>query len=293
MRSRVLFVPISAEAAPTVIAIRALADALGRSLTVLDQRVGDDLLLEQTTDLVIIKQIDHKAFDPSLHNVTVILPGGSEAFVRDVAVRHPDMPRSWWLTHASEGIATCMRLLETGAVAVMADSFTLDGEALLLPDAEPLGIAGELELYHDLQSRNHHPYDVTVQTLANSTNYRPGPDGWHDLSGRAAHVISGPFLFLPRGNWRVDLDVDIDCEGGRIRLFFEWGAPSGHRNSFETVIKESGNYAVALETDFERPDAAQCLIATNASHLQGRLRLNRCNITRLDKPLGAAIPNWR
>lgn len=292
MTSRVLFVPISVETAPIVIALQALADAHGRSLSILDQRVGDDLLLEQTADLVVIKQIDHKAFDPSRHNVTVVLPEGSEAFVKDVASRHPDMPRSWWLIHASEGIATCMWLIEMGAMAVAADSFTIDGAPLPLATTGRLGVAAELALYRDLQSRVHHPYDVTKQTLANSTNYRPGTVGWHDLSGRAAHVISGPLFFLPRGNWKVDLDFDIDCDGGHIRLFFEWGAPSGYRNNFESVIKESGNYAVTLETDFERPDAAHCLIATNASHLQGRLRLNHCVITRLDKPAGAAIPNW-
>jgi len=292
MNSRVFFVPISVETAPTVIAVQALANVQGRSLTILDQRVNDDLLLEQITDLVIIKQIDHKAFDPSRHNVTVILPEGSEAFVKDVANRHTDMPRSWWLIHASEGIATCMWLIEAGAAAIPVDSFTIDGSSLPLSTTDRLGAAGELEIYRELQSPAHRPYDVTVQALANSTNYRPGADGWHDLSGRAAHIICGPFFFLPCGKWKADLDFDINCEGGHIRLFFEWGAPSGHRNNFESVIKESGNYAVTLETDFERPDAAHCLIATNASHLQGRFRLNRCVLTRLDKPAGAAISNW-
>ena len=292
MTSPVIFVPISIETGPTVIAIQALADALGRSLTVLDQRVGDDLLLEQTAELVVIKQIDHKTFHPSHHNLTVVLPEGSEAFVMDIASRHPDMPRSWSLIHASEGIATCIWLIEMGASAVAAESFTIDGALLPLTRTAPLGGAAELELYRELQSPDHRPYDVTAQTLANSTNYRPDMLGWHDLSGRAAHMICGPLFFLPQGSWKVDLDFDLDCDGGHIRLFFEWGAPSAHRNSFASVIKESGNYAVTLETDFSHPDAAQCLIATDASHLQGRIRLNRCVIQRLDKPAGAAIPNW-
>ena len=292
MTPPVLFVPISLETAPTVIAIQALADALGRSLIVLEQRVGDDLLQKQSADLVVIKQIDHKAFHPSRHNLTVVLPEGSEAFVKDVASRHPDMPRSWSLIHASEGIATCMWLIEMGAIAVAAESFTIDGASLPLANTDRHGGAAELELYRELKSRDHSPYDVTAQTLANSTNYRPDTLGWHDLSGRASHVICGPFFFLPRGSWQVNLDFDIDCDGGHVRLFFEWGAPSGHRNNFESIIKESGNYAVTLETDFDHPDAAQCLIATNASHLQGRLRLNNCMIQRLDKSAGTAIPNW-
>jgi len=292
MTSRVYFIPLSVETAPTVIAFQALADAQGRSLTVLDQLVSDDLLLQQTTDLVIIKQIDHKVFDPSRHNVTVVLPEGSEAFVRDVAGRHPDMPRSWCLIHASAGIATCIWLLEKGAVAVAANSCMFDGAPLPLIPTDRLGGAAELELYRGLQSRDHHPYDVTAQTLANSINYHPGTTGWHDLSGRGAHVICGPFLFLPCGIWKIDVDFDIDCEGGTIRLLFEWGSPSDHRINFESVINESGNYAVTLETDFQRPDAAHFLIATNASHLQGLIRLNSCTITRLDKPACAAVPNW-
>lgn len=292
MTSHVLFVPISIETAPTVIALQDLADARGQSLTILDQRVSDNLLLEMTTDLVVIKQINHKAFDPSRHNVTVILPQSSEAFVRDVANRHPDMPRSWWLIHASEGIATCIWLIETGANAVEADHFTIDSVPLALTTTERLERAEELELYRGLQSREDHPFDVTAQTLANSANYHPDAVGWHDLSGRAAHIICGPFFFLPPGSWKVDLALDIDCDGGHLRLFFEWGAPSDHRNNFESVIKESGSYAITLETEFKRPDAAQCLIATNASHLQGRLRLNHCLITRLDKPAGVAIPHW-
>lgn len=292
MDTRVFYVPISAETAPTVIAFQNLADRCGLSLTVLDQRVNDDLLLEQTTNLVIIKQIDHKAFDASRHDLTVIFPEGSESFVKDVANRHADMPRSWWLIHASEGIATCIWLIEAGAMAAEPGSFAIDGVLLPLAKPESLGAAAELELYREMQSPAHRPYDVTAQVLANSTNYCPGPDNWHDISGRAAHLICGPFFFLPHGKWKVDLDLDIDCEDGHIRLFFEWGAPSGHRNNFESVIKESGNYAVTLETDFERPDAAHCLIATNASHLQGCLRFNRCVITRLDTPTGAAISNW-
>ncbi|MBK1970587.1 hypothetical protein JIX58_15305 [Brevundimonas diminuta] len=292
MTSCVFFVPISAETAPTVIAIQALANAHGRSLTILDERVSDELLLDQITDFVVIKQIDQKAFDPSRHNLTVILPEGSEAFVQDVANRHPDMPRSWWLIHASESIATCMWLDEAGARTLPADSIKIDGSPLPLTTTDRFGHASELLLYRELHSRPHYPYDVTAQTLAHSVNYHPDTTGWHDLSGRAAHLINGPFFFLPQGNWKVDLDFDVDCDGGHIRLFFEWGAPSGHRNNFESIIKKSGNYAVTLETYFDRPDAAHCLVATNASHLQGRMRLNRCVITRLDKPANSPIPNW-
>lgn len=293
MTARILFIPLSVEAAPTVIALQSLAATQERSLIVLDQRATDDLVLEQTADLIVIKQIDPKAFNPTRHNITIVLPSGSEAFVQDVANRHPDMTRSWCLIHASEGIATVMWLMEAGALAVPANGLTIDGAVLpLLPIHCPVVAAPEFELYRELYCCEQTPYDVTAQTIANSSHYAPNIEGWHEVSGRASHAVCGPYFFLPSGDWKVDLDLDVDCEGVGLRLFFEWGAPSGHRNNFESVLKESGHYAVTLETNFAHPDAAHCLIATNASHLQGRLRLNRCVVTRLDKSAGMRIPNW-
>lgn len=292
MASRILFVPLSTEASPTIIALRALCDRRGRSLEILDERATDERLAERTADIVVIKQLDLKAFTPAAHDITVVVPSGSDAFVEDLVRRHPDMSRPWCLIHGSEGIASCIWLSEEGAALVQANGFTVDGDTLELEDTAKAGAAPELALYSGLQCRGGASFDITAQTIANSPNLAPDKDGWHDLSGRAAHVVCGPYFFLPKGSWKIDIDVDVDCQDGHVRLFFEWGSPSGHRTNFESILRESGRYAVTLETDFDRPDAAHCLIATNASHLQGRMRLHRCAITRLDTPGGESLPGW-
>lgn len=293
MGQRILYVPLSVQAAATVVALQALANAQSLSLAVLDHRVTDEDLASQTSDLVVIKQIELGRFTPANYPLCALIPEGSEAFVQDVVNRHPSHPRSWCLIHGSEGIATAIWLSESGAPVILASEFEHNGQRLALgPQHHFADAASELEMYRGLQCRSGIGFDITSQTEANSPNLSTDAEHWHDLSGRAEHIIVGPYFYIPFGNWTVDIDFDVDVDEGHVRLFFEWGSPSGHRNNFESVLKESGRYAVSLETDFARPDAAHCLIATNASHLQGRLRLRKCVITRLDAPKNLPLPNW-
>lgn len=291
MASQFFYVPLSSETADTVHALRDAAAARNLSFSVIEERADDAMLQNATTDVVVFKLLNIERFTPSLHIIEVVVPVSSEALMDYYVQLHPDMSRVWCSIHASIALADIVWLKDTGARLTPSSQLQLAGQPVPLhvPYLPP---APELRLFKDLSLDKGTVYDITHETLAHSENYRPDAEGWTDLSGRATHAVFGPYLFLPPALWRVDIEFQVDCEDGTNRLFFEWGPASAARTNFESVVRRSGTYAVTLQSEFGLADASHCLIATNSSHLQGRMRVLKVSLQRLSNGSATRIDGW-
>lgn len=293
-----IFIPPSWRAGTIRKAIEAAAAAQGLNTHFFAERATDALLLNPTAQINIYQQLDFKALTASAARWIVVPPPGSEDAVRLFQTLHPDLGRAWAVTHGSEGLATALWLVELGAELVTEDQLRIGGALLESADIKPTDrlAASELSAYEGFHIPTGPTWSLGDSLLASSPELTTDFDKWHDLSGRARHLLIGPHIFLPAGEWRVDLEFDVDVEEGAPRLFLEWGGASQKRTGFTTIIRASGSYEASLENHFQHPDAAQCLIATDAAQLQSKFRFNSCKLTRLAKsaPLRAhaVLDNW-
>ena len=101
-----------------------------------------------------------------------------------------------------------------------------------------------------------------------------------DLTGRPRILVYGPHIDLPPGNWRATVRLDVDPEGGQLRLRLEWG--QGTRMATASVtIKEPGRYAIRLNQDWLDPGAAEMRLWLDEASFGGRLTLLDVQVERL------------
>lgn len=293
-----IFIPPSWRAGTLRQAIEAAAAAQGLTVEFVPERATDALLLASQAQINVYQQLDFQALTPAAAHWTVVPPPGSEDAVRLFQTLHPDLGRAWAVTHGSEGLAAALWLTEYGAELVAEDNLRIGENLVEIAELAPTdqSAAPELAPYAGFHVRTGREWSLDASLLANSPGLTTDSEEWHDLSGRARHLLIGPHIFLPAGEWRVDLEFDIDVEEGAPRLFLEWGGASLKRVGFTTIVRTSGTYQASLESRFDHPDAAQCLIATDAAQLQGRFRFKGCKLTRLGKgappQTHAVIDNW-
>ena len=102
-----------------------------------------------------------------------------------------------------------------------------------------------------------------------------------DLTGRMRPVVYGPYIRLPEGRWRAELNVTVDTENSHVPLIFEWGA-GVEFSRVVTTIRQAGTYAVSLEHVWEQPDAAQLRIWIQYPIFQGVLGFQGCEVNRVE-----------
>ena len=282
--SRPIFIPPSWQAGYIRQAIEVAAKEQGLSFHFVVERATDALINNAASQVTLYQQLDYDALTPGAANWLVVLPPGSEDCVRLFQTLHPDLGRPWAATHGSEGLAAALWLVEHGAQIVTEKTLEAIRAGLKIepPPPENTTAAAELAPYAGFGVPLGQSWRLNDSLVANSHNFVADADGWHDLTGRARHLLVGPHIFLPSGAWRIEIEFDVDVEQGRPRFLFEWGGAALERTKFSTIIKKSGRYQVALESRFSRPDAAHCLVATDAAQLQSKFRLSSCVLTRLE-----------
>lgn len=281
---RPIFLPPSWRAGYIRQAIETAAAEQGLSFQFVADRATDASVEGPASQITLYQQLDYDALTLGAADWLVVLPPGSEDCVRLFQTLHPDLGRSWAATHGSEGIAAALWLVEHGAQITTEGALRIGQASLKIEDPHPPSTtaAPELALYSSFGAPLGRTWRIDDSLAANSPNYVTDLAGWHDLTGRARHLLVGPHTFLPSGTWRIDIEFDVDVEQGKPRFLFEWGGAALERTRFSTIIRKSGRYQVALESHFARPDAAHCLIATDAAQLQSKFRLSSCALTRLE-----------
>ena len=101
-----------------------------------------------------------------------------------------------------------------------------------------------------------------------------------DLTGKMRPIIYGPYICLPAGRWRVDLEFTVDPERAHAPLLFEWGFGNDYCRVV-TEIRHRGRYAVSLDRVWPQADAAQLRIWTAHPVFQGQFGFGGCRVTRM------------
>ncbi len=111
-----------------------------------------------------------------------------------------------------------------------------------------------------------------------------------DATGRARGIVHGPYVELSPGLWRAEIDVSVDPEGGKLPLFFEWGAGADFLR-LPVKLTTAGVYCVSLERAWYSPEPAQVRLWISEPIFQGRIDFLGCRVTRLgdapDRPPAA------
>jgi hypothetical protein len=105
-----------------------------------------------------------------------------------------------------------------------------------------------------------------------------------DLTGRGRILVYGPFQMLPVGRWRIEVEFDLDPEGGELFLRFEWGGAL----EFETLrvkCSRSGRYRVVLHKTWTAEAPAELRVWVDRATLFGSLQMLGATV----RPVGGHI----
>ncbi|WP_428151664.1 hypothetical protein [Brevundimonas sp.] len=101
-----------------------------------------------------------------------------------------------------------------------------------------------------------------------------------DMTGRMRPMVHGPYLHLPAGRWKVDLNFTVDPEKAHAPLLFEWGSGVEFCRIM-TEIRYRGAYSVSLDRIWEEPDAVQLRIWPAHPVFEGQFGFRGCRVTRM------------
>lgn len=270
-----VFVPLSLETGHFVARIEQLAAAQGKSVQVSYVKASDATVLDRTADVTIYHEVEYGAFTHGGPEWTVVPALSLDSYLGFFQTIQPDLPDHWSLTQASGAAAVAHWLEQTGGQVITFDD---------IPEADTAFVSRTTsKLMADMHGKAHHApgtsWDWRDAFIATSPEYKPDENGWVDLTGRARHILTGPFIFIQPGIWNVVMDIEVDVETGVPRFAFQWGGASLEKTLFTTLVRKSGRYQVSVDAKISKLDAAHCLVATDAAQLQGFLRLDSFKLT--------------
>lgn len=278
-----VFIPPSLQSAAILSSIEQMAAQEGRTTAFIADKATDALVAAPVADICIYQEVDFAALSGRADNWTLAVPDAVDSCVALYNSLHPDLPVSWALTHGSAGVAAVHWLLNGGANILR---FASDSKGTAISSAVQEASDTLESLYNPWPVPVGKTWDWRAPLIATSDNYRLNTDGWLELSGRARHLLAGPFIYLPAGVWSLVLVIEVDVETGVPRLAFQWGGAALDKTVFSTLIRKSGRYQIRLDAVFDRPDAAHCIIATDAAQIQGYLKLGDVKLSYIS-PLGS------
>ncbi len=191
------------------------------------------------------------------------------------------------ITRQSEWLARCAQLESEGASIIDGNEVHITlpklGDVVRAPldahheNIEPcLGVYAEFPLVHGAKAR----WRASLfHCSSRGSRVVAGDDGLTeiDLTGRAGPLISGPYIHLPKGRWRLKIVLEIDPQGGASQLAFDWG-DNHHRVYFEAAPNVSGIYEVLMETIRHEAWCGEFRIISLHPHFKGKLRFSGCDI---------------
>lgn len=101
-----------------------------------------------------------------------------------------------------------------------------------------------------------------------------------DMTGRMRPMVHGPYIRLPAGRWKVNLDFTVDPEKAHAPLLFEWGSGADYCRIM-AEIRYRGIYSVSLDRIWPEADAAQLRIWPAHPVFEGQFGFRGCRVTRM------------
>lgn len=284
--SKVLFIPPSWDSLRYREHFAAEAEArgveavfVGEPLTLAHLTHPDKLVIAQSISAEIASQVDEDWIVLTMEN-----PAGTADVFQSM---HPDEGHLWAATHASAGLAMGGWLLELGARGHHA-SDDLAWPDLVLPglvhmdvhEPPPLPTDTPLAVYDDIRIPVGKTWTWKAGVLGGENPAALRAGAWIDLTGHARHLVNGPHIFLPPGQWKAQLGVSIDIETSNPRFVCQWGGGAHATLVREIAVRHSGHYQVTMTTRLDWPDAVRFLFASKTALFSGRAKIGDLRVWR-------------
>ena len=114
--------------------------------------------------------------------------------------------------------------------------------------------------------------------ILNFSDYTVLPDGRIriDLTGKTRPLIYGPYIELPKGKWKVN--VQFEAEPDEIcYLLFDWGVGDDVARC-STTIARAGAYEIVLEHERSTPGAWEIRAWAERGHFSGAINFVSCSV---------------
>lgn len=101
-----------------------------------------------------------------------------------------------------------------------------------------------------------------------------------DVTGRSRFLISGPYIFLPKGRWRAAVRIAFDEGAARARYHADWGGGQLHV-AHEFSPERSGVYEIILDREWDEPGPSELRVALLEGVFHGGIVLQGAHISRI------------
>lgn len=91
-----------------------------------------------------------------------------------------------------------------------------------------------------------------------------------DMTGPPRSLLRGPYLWAPKGRWKIAARFSIDADGARQELQFRWGPPL-NPTTLRTSTERPGIYELELEAEWDEIDGMELTIALIHGCVSGEL----------------------
>lgn len=188
-----------------------------------------------------------------------------------------------------------LRVLDLSRKIVAARNFegslTSPAETLPYPFSQMTGVVGDLRPATAVEERFQEALAFVGQGAARWApeifQYTPGPEGAEqpgvlDITGRPRFLVFGPYMFLPRGVWRITARMGFDVDAGARPYQIQWG------DSLDYVFHDftpgqSGVFEITLEREWKTHAASEIRLMLVEGAFHGRLSWLGATVSRVDQ----------
>ncbi|MBJ7485253.1 hypothetical protein [Brevundimonas sp.] len=111
----------------------------------------------------------------------------------------------------------------------------------------------------------------------------PGPAGVLDTTGRPRMMVSGPYLYLPPGNWRACLRFGVDAAAAKHQFRLDWGTRTACVSEY-VVPGAPGRYELELDFIWSEVDVAEIRIILMEGSFSGTVLFEGITVRQIEMP---------
>lgn len=255
------------------LAMRGHAEAQG--LSVIEVVTGEELI---RSEIVLSSDLDLiRSMGASAERTTVLdLP----AFINLADCPDPDRP---------------LRVLDLSRQIAAAREFerplASPAATLPYPFSEMKGVADDLRPITAAEEHFRQALEVIGKGSARWApeifHYTPGPEGATtpgvmDITGRPRFLIFGPYIFLPKGVWRMTARLGFDTDAGDRPYQIHWGDSSDYV-SHDFTPSRSGVFEITLEREWRTHAVSEIRLMLVEGAFHGTLSWLGATVSRVDQ----------
>lgn len=107
-----------------------------------------------------------------------------------------------------------------------------------------------------------------------------GAPGELDLTGRPRFLITGPYIVMPAGRWRVVYRLTFDAAGSRFRFRADWGSATDFVSE-EFTPGQAGVFELSQEYDWNGTDPCELRVILFEGVFDGEMTFSGAQVSRV------------